>query len=247
MAILRQYGWQIVLVILAFGFVFSILGVYDTYALPFYMRLTFWTATMATGLLATILIMPILVKRILNGHHPIVQVFIGSCLASVPVTLVITVFNPTFSFESSLKIWALQFGYVLIISLIVAGVAYPFLKKIGAYGEVETEKRADVKTFLKRLPLKYHDADLYGFSAEDHYLRVYSDKGEELILLRFADALRELMNVDGLQVHRSWWVATSAVEKVETRAGKKILVLKSGTKVPVSRTYMQNAKEAFSF
>ncbi|MEP4050777.1 MAG: LytTR family DNA-binding domain-containing protein [Litorimonas sp.] len=247
MAILKQYSWQIALVILGFGFVFSVLGVYDTHALPFYMRFTFWTATMATGLIATILIMPILVTRVLKSYHPAVHVIMGSIIASIPVTLVITIFNPTFSFESSLKIWMLQFGYVLIISLVVAGVAYPFLKKIGAYGEIQTTDQSVVQTFLKRLPIKYHNAELLGFSAEDHYLRVYTNKGEDLILLRFADAMRELSNAEGLQVHRSWWVAKSGVSDVQTNSGKKVLVLASGIKVPVSRTFMKNAKQAFSF
>ena len=247
MAIIRQYSWQIALVILGFGFVFSLLGVYDTHGLPFYMRLTFWTATMATGITASILATPFLANHALKGHHPVVHVIAGSLIASIPVTFVLTIFNPTLNFNSPLKIWVLQFGYVLLISLVVGASSYPFMKKIGAFGGDKETVAGEASTFLKRLPLKYHDATLYGFSAEDHYLRVYTDKGEELILLRFADAMRDLTNAEGLQVHRSWWVATSAVVSVQTEGGKKVLVLKSDTKVPVSRTFMKPAKKAFLF
>lgn len=245
--ILRQYILQIALVILAFGFVFSILGVYGSHQLPFYIRFIFWTVTMATGILATIAIMPVLVKRMMREQHPVAHVAVAALLSSIPVTLVITFFNPTFNFNSSFKVWGLQFGYVLIVSLIVGGIGYPFLKKIGAYGDIEASVDTDVDVFLKRLPLKFQSAELYGFSAEDHYLRVYTSKGEALILLRFADAMRDVSNAEGLQVHRSWWIMKSGVVDTRIEAGKRLLILKSETKVPVSRTYLKNAKQAFSF
>lgn len=249
MTILKQYYWQIALVILAFGFVFSVLGVYDTYGLPFYMRFTFWTTTMATGIIASILPAPFISKYIFKDHHPIYQIVLGSFIASIPVTFVLTVFNPTFSLNSSLKIWIIQFGYVLVISLVVGATGYPFMKKIGAFGHqqgAEDDKgEVEVSDFLKRLPIKFHSAELYGFSAEDHYLRVYSNKGEELILLRFADAMKSLSHADGLQVHRSWWVMKNGVADIDTKAGKRVLILKSETQVPVSRTYNKTVKNIF--
>ena len=50
-------------------------------------------------------------------------------------------------------------------------------------------------------------AELYAIESEDHYLRVHTSAGQELILMRLADAVRELAGVEGLQTHRSWWVA----------------------------------------
>lgn len=247
MAILKRYSWQIVLVILAFGFVFSVLGVYDTYGLPFYMRFTFWTATMATGITASILAAPFVVNRALKGQHVVLQIIAGALVASVPVTFVLTIFNPTFSFNSSLKIWVIQFVYVLIISLVVGAAGYPFMKKIGAFGEVQDRGEIEVAAFLQRLPRKFHTAELYGFSAEDHYLRVYTDRGEELILHRFADATRELSNAKGLQVHRSWWVMQDGVTDIRAEGGKKVIVLKSDVTAPISRTYIKEAKRALAF
>lgn len=248
--ILKQYYWQIALVILAFGFVFSILGVYDTHRLPFYMRFTFWTTTMATGIIASILPAPFISNHLFKDHHPIYQIVLGSFIASIPVTFVLTVFNPTFSFNSSLKIWIIQFGYVLVISLVVGAAGYPFMKKIGAFGADDEPQKdqgaVQVSDFLKRLPIKFHAAELYGFSAEDHYLRVYTNRGEELILLRFADAMKSLSNVEGLQVHRSWWVMKNGVADIDTKAGKRVLILKSETQVPVSRTYSKTVKDTFS-
>lgn len=39
---------------------------------------------------------------------------------------------------------------------------------------------------------------LLALAAEDHYLRVYTDRGENLILRRFGDALADLAGLDGL-------------------------------------------------
>ncbi|MFN7164081.1 MAG: LytTR family DNA-binding domain-containing protein, partial [Hyphomonas sp.] len=68
--------------------------------------------------------------------------------------------------------------------------------------------------------------------------------GEELILMRLADAVRELDGSGGLQVHRSWWVAAAAVRDVKRQGGKVSLVLPSGKEAPVSRTFMADARAA---
>ena len=44
---------------------------------------------------------------------------------------------------------------------------------------------------------------------EDHYVRVFTDAGESLILLRLSDAMAEVRDVPGLQIHRSHWVAAT--------------------------------------
>ena len=70
---------------------------------------------------------------------------------------------------------------------------------------------------------------------EDHYLRVHTALGSDLILLRMRDAVAELDGLDGAQVHRSWWVARRAVEKIE-RDGRNVrLVLATGLVAPVAR------------
>lgn len=46
---------------------------------------------------------------------------------------------------------------------------------------------------------------------EDRYLRIHTDGGSDLILMRLRDAVGELAGADGLQVHRSFWVARAAV------------------------------------
>lgn len=98
--------------------------------------------------------------------------------------------------------------------------------------------------FRRRLSAKRRAARLIAVEAHDHYLKVHTDAGEELITLRFADALAELAGAHGWRVHRSWWVAAEAVESARWRRGAGELRLAGGLVAPVSRTYRAVLKEA---
>lgn len=63
------------------------------------------------------------------------------------------------------------------------------------------------------------------------------------LLLRFSDAMRELGSHPGIQVHRSHWVADCAVLRLDRRDGRRVVVLKSGREVPVSRSYAAAAQD----
>ena len=97
--------------------------------------------------------------------------------------------------------------------------------------------------FLERLPLKLRGAEVWAVEAEDHYLRLHTSKGQDLILLRLADAVAELEGVEGMQVHRSWWVARDAITGARRGDGRATLTLKDGAEVPVSRTYAGQLRE----
>lgn len=98
--------------------------------------------------------------------------------------------------------------------------------------------------FRNRLSAKRRGARLIAIEAHDHYLKVHTDVGEEMITLRFADALHELDRAHGWRVHRSWWVAADAVEAVRWRRGVGEIRLVGGVTAPVSRTYSPVLKAA---
>ncbi len=79
---------------------------------------------------------------------------------------------------------------------------------------------------------------------EDHYLRIHTTAGEGLILFRLKDAVLELAGADGMQVHRSYWVARDAIEATERKGRKTILILKNGQHVPVSESFMPAVRSA---
>jgi hypothetical protein len=97
--------------------------------------------------------------------------------------------------------------------------------------------------FLERLPLKLRGAEIWAVEAEDHYLRLHTSKGQDLILLRLADAVAELEGIEGMQVHRSWWVSRDAITDAKRGDGRATLTLKDGAEVPVSRTYAAQLRE----
>jgi DNA-binding LytR/AlgR family response regulator len=97
---------------------------------------------------------------------------------------------------------------------------------------------------MERLPAKLKGAVIYAVSAEDHYLRLHTSKGADLLLMRLADAIVELEGLEGAQTHRSWWVARDAVEGARREGDRAVLVLKGGVEAPVSRPNVKPLKDA---
>ena len=98
--------------------------------------------------------------------------------------------------------------------------------------------------FLDRMPDKLRGGEIYAVEAQDHYLRLHTSRGQDLILMRLADALGELEGLEGAQVHRSWWVAKTAIAQAARGNGRATITLKNGAVARVSRTYARALREA---
>jgi hypothetical protein len=131
---------------------------------------------------------------------------------------------------------------VAIISIGASCVAVLLNRRAAAAVALAAAAPAPPK-FLERLPLKLRGAEVWAVEAEDHYLRLHTSKGQDLILLRLADAVAELDGIEGAQVHRSWWVARDAIVDAKRGDGRAVLTLKDGAEVPVSRTYAGQLRE----
>ena len=90
--------------------------------------------------------------------------------------------------------------------------------------------------FLDRLPAAL-GRDVVYLKVRSHYVNVVTTAGSGALLMRFADAVAELGD-QGMQVHRSYWVARRHVVGIERRADRTVLLLTAGEEVPVSRTYL---------
>lgn len=86
---------------------------------------------------------------------------------------------------------------------------------------------------------------LLAVSSEDHYVRIHTDRADQLVAMRFADALTSLASASGMQVHRGWWVAADAVDRVSRSGDGLQLTLRNGLAVPVSRSYVQQVRKAW--
>lgn len=126
-------------------------------------------------------------------------------------------------------------------TLICVGMSY-LAVLLGRRGQAVAATPEPPK-FLERLPLKLRGAEVWAVEAEDHYLRLHTSKGQELILMRLSDAIVELEGIEGAQAHRSWWVARDAITDARRGDGRATLTLKDGAEVPVSRTYARLLRE----
>lgn len=97
--------------------------------------------------------------------------------------------------------------------------------------------------FLDRVPPKLTGAAIWAVEAEDHYLRLHTSKGQDLILMRLTDAIAELEGLEGAQTHRSWWVARSAISQAKRGDGRATLRLPDGAEAPVSRSYAKALRD----
>lgn len=82
-------------------------------------------------------------------------------------------------------------------------------------------------------------------AAEDHYLRlVLADGRRPLVLFRLGDALGELGVEDGLQVHRSAWVARRHVVGARRDGRRWLLQLADSSEQAVSETHLPAVRAA---
>ena len=134
------------------------------------------------------------------------------------------------------------FSQLMAINLLAIGVNSLFIIALHGLQSDKQSQPAPGIRFLSRLPDHLGTQLLY-LQMEDHYLRATTARGADLILIRFRDALQELSEYDGMQVHRSWWVARNAVTKVSRQGRKLELVMTDDTRVPVSAAYRRKVDE----
>ena len=230
-------------VILGLAALFTFFGVYTTSG-PLWLRYLMWALTILAGGLASRLAIPLVFRRKIAGEILAMQVIVAAAIIAVPVLASLYVFIGVAGTWMRPDLLPAQFVYVYAVCLVLTALGVLVNRARTPQSPAATPDAGAEARFLDRLPVRYRGAHLWAVSSEDHYLRVHTSLGEELILMRLADAVRELAGADGVQVHRSWWVAKSGVGDTRRDNGKLVLKLKSGTEVPVSRTYLAAAKEA---
>ena len=128
----------------------------------------------------------------------------------------------------SIFVWLVfAFGLVMPMTLIVSALAREE-RKSGVVSMMEF--------FHYKLPDSLKGGELLALKSEDHYLRVITNRGSALILMKFEDALAALNGYPGVQTHRSWWVASRQLDGLEQlKPSTTSITLADLTEVPVSR------------
>lgn len=102
------------------------------------------------------------------------------------------------------------------------------------------EATPPVAGLLALLPHSIRE-DVQWMKAEGNYVDVHGPRDHQLVNYVFSRAIEEL-GASGMQVHRSYWVALGAIDQLDTANGKPRLVLRSGERIPVSRTFLREVR-----
>lgn len=91
------------------------------------------------------------------------------------------------------------------------------------------------------------DGNIFRIEAQEHYIRIITNKEKRMVLYRFSDAVREMPTSIGMQVHRSHWVANSAIKELVKEGQQKTqLKLIDNEIIPVSRSFQEQVEERYS-
>lgn len=233
--------------IVAIGSFLAILGAYDTGQLGWPLVWVYWVGLIALG--SVVGWTAGSVSRRLFPHLPSAAHHAISALGlSLPVTAVVFAIN---ALIMGRIVWAalpVIWLFVLVIAGFTSGLAWladhvKSLREATASPAVPAPA-APSQALTDKLPLRLRRARLIAMSAEDHYLRVRTDIGEALILMRLSDAIAACSGLDGARTHRSWWAARYAVTDVRKGDGRATLILEDGTEIPVSRSYYPALRDA---
>jgi hypothetical protein len=235
-------GWlrAIAVALVAAAFL-TLAGAFGTYEVPLGPRAVYWFTLMIAGTVVGSLVARAFFSEQRRRRWPAwLRVIAASLAMSVPFSFMVWA-GGRYILGSEMPLVAapLLFFSVLAVSLVLTAIN----TLIETRRVVVTHATPAAPKFLERLPLKLRGAEVWAVEAEDHYLRLHTSKGQDLILLRLADAVAELEGIEGAQVHRSWWVARDAITDARRGDGRATLTLKDGAEVPVSRTYARELRE----
>jgi hypothetical protein len=260
----KQISVELFMVI-AIGFVLGLFGPFGTFAMPSAIRIAVWIAFIVTGYL--IFRPTLIVGKWMSAAFGVSQIIgngLGLAIAAAPMTLLVALFFSGGRFQQALQ-WdglGLLYSEVWLIGFLINGFFTLGLRdakspvQLAALGETEAFSRrgSDVEPvsphtaeraaahFKDRLPAGF--GTLIALKGEDHYVRALSETRDVLVLIRLRDAITELGEAPGFQVHRSWWVAREGIASVKREGRGATITLANGTEITVARERVAVLKEA---
>src|SRR6185312_780316 len=175
---------------LAAGVFLSVLGPFDTHRLNWLVRAIYWPTVIVGGGVIGIAVDRLVMRRI----HGFWTRLVASSLLMTPfvTALVWAVSGVMFWRPGDHPDLAPLVFQVFVISFGVMGLRQLAWRSVWterAASDAQAEPIDPSSAFRQRLSARRRAARLLAVEAEDHYLRVHTDAGDELITLRFSDAL----------------------------------------------------------
>lgn len=228
------------------GVVLALLGPFGSYFAPLWMRFAYWVPTMALGAGIGAALSIWANQSPLFDRRPILRVATVTTLMTIAMSGIAygcaqLVFGP-----DRVRFTPVFVFYVWFITVLMsfAGAILRARRTAAAAAPIAPPADRTAPALTQRLPIKLQDAAILALQGEDHYVRVHTDRGSELILLRLTDAIAEMGSTPGARTHRSWWISRAAIANVRRDNGRLALILSNGTEAPVSRGYAPELREA---
>ena len=224
------------------GVFLALLGAFGTDAVPFGTRVAYWTGLCLAGAIVGTAVSQLIGREGRADERPWLYGALTVVGVTLPFTLVVWLVSDL-TFYGQLKPGGFL-NYLLPVFIVtMAMTGLNFLVQRTPPETHAAPAGGPPSRFLDRLPPKLRGGELWAVEAQDHYLRLHTSRGQDLILMRLSDAVAELEGIEGAQTHRSWWVAKAAVEDARRGDGRATLTLKNGVEVPVSRAYAKALRE----
>jgi hypothetical protein len=224
--------------VVAVGTFMAILGPFNSSDLGWPVVWIYWVSMMAVGWICGFIVGEGF-RRFLPDLPRWLSYSLVSILVSFPITGVVAGFQVFSGAPLPLEALPILFFFVWVIS---AGVTT--LNWLAERREDDSVAAGIGRALLDKLPHRLRRAQILALEAEDHYLRVHTDAGDALILIRLTDAIAAVDTLNGSRTHRSWWVSKDAVDTVARGDGRATLTLSNGISAPVSRTYAPKLRDA---
>ncbi len=244
-----------ILIVILIGLVMAFLGPFGTYAMPSGLRIAYWVIF---GVIGYALFRPMAVMmHKLRDIIPVpvwVAELLGCMVAALPFSLFVAFMMAGLQWDSALIFR--HYGLLYVQCTAVGFGIYLFIYMVFDWLHGNSTVAADTKVdqvapsrsaLHERLPIGFPN-QIDALKSEDHYVHVYArdecGDHKEMILMRLSDAIKEVNNIEGLQVHRSWWVAHHAIESCNRDSRKYKLILHNGMEVAVSQARVGDLKTA---
>jgi len=230
---------------------FTVTGPYDTAnSMPIATRLGYWLLVQATAWSIAIsfsVMAEILLRRQIGSMFW--RMMTGSLVAALPIAAFLSLIDFALNSEVlTLVSWLQQIVFTAPLCALFCLLTYMTMhSRIASTSELPAFARNNIDSptpILARLKPE-NRGPVLRLTVQDHYTEVVTSRGRELVLLRFADAIRETGAIEGMQLHRSHWVARAHVERLKRDRGKLFVVTRDGTIIPVSRPYAEDARRCF--
>lgn len=212
--------------VLSISTILTVSGAFGTYVrMNLLERGVYWGAVVVLALV-TVFALKIPVDRKFAGSKEWQRTALLSVIFTVVYTPMLWWFANTFAAEKRDYITPFWTQIFIVFGLSMAVAQLKFL--------LQAEKtRARARIFERFIDPEA--TEIHRITVRDHYVDVFTNRGKETLLMRFSDALAELDGIIGEKVHRSHWVAREAVDRMDREKGRNFVVLKDGSRVPVSR------------